>query len=102
MEEIILCSATWYKELPTPAHRPKNIETGMVSCGFGHVHCMHAMIALTGKRSVESEVGKYVHGFLTSKNRFVDRIEGAEIALRRNQIKHLSFSKTKLYSEDLY
>jgi hypothetical protein len=31
------------------------------------------------KGSVTSEVGEYIQGFLTSKNRFVDREEGAKI-----------------------
>ena len=74
-KEYILCSAIWYKELDTPVHRPKNIDKGAVICGLGHGHCISLLVALTGKRSVLPSVGEYVHGFLTSKNRFVDRIE---------------------------
>ena len=47
---------------------------------------------MLGKRTVENgedSVGKYTQGFLTNKNRFVDRKEGAEIALKQNQIKRL-------------
>ena len=38
-------------------------------------------------------------GFLTSKNRYVSREEGAEIALDSGQIKE---KLIKLYSEDIY
>ena len=102
MVEKIICSAIWYKELPTPVHRPINVDKGVVVCGHRHPHCIHTMYSLTGKRSIEPEVGKYVQGFLTNKNRFVDRTEGAEIALESMQIKELGYSSTQLFSEDLY
>jgi hypothetical protein len=102
MIEKIICSAIWYKELPTPVHRPINIDEGCVVCGHRHPHCIHTMYSLTGKRSVEPEVGKYTQGFLTNKNRFVDRTEGAKIALESKQIEKLEYSSTELYSEDLY
>jgi len=98
MEEII-CSANWYKDLPTPAHRPKNIDQGIVFAGLGHVHCLHQMVAMTGLK--QHEVNE-IQGFLTNKNRFVDREEAAKIALAAQQIDHLEYSKTKLFSEDLF
>jgi len=100
MEERIICSAIWYKELPTPVHKPKNINIGIVFCGHRHPHCLHQMVAMTGKR--DAEAGKNIQGFLTNTNRFVDRIEGAQIALACGQIKELNYSSKKLYSEDLY
>ena len=50
----------------------------------------------------DHKAGESIQGFLTSKNRFVDRKEGAKIALEAKQIKELKFSKTDLYSEDIY
>jgi hypothetical protein len=97
--EKILCAAIWYKELPTPLYRPINIDIGSVFCGYSHMHCLHQMYAITGKRSVTSEVGEYIQGFLTDKNRFVDRKEAAKIALDTGQIKK---SLKHLFSEDLY
>ena len=44
-------------------------------------------------------------GFLTSTNRFVDRFEAKDIAMKANQIiKHKSYDHydKRLYSEDLY
>lgn len=55
---------------------------------------------MTGKK--QCEVGEEIQGFLTNKNRFVDREEAAKIALAAQQIDCLQYSKTKLYSEDLY
>jgi len=59
------------------------------------------MVAITGKKSVYSEVGENIQGFLTNTNRFVDREEGAKIALSCGQIKELKYGSI-LYSEDLY
>lgn len=100
MEEEIICSAIWYKELPTPIFRPLNVEDGIVFCGHRHLHCLHQMHAMTGKN--ESQAGERIQGFLTNTNQFVDRKEGAKIALESGQIEKLRFSKTLLFSEDLY
>lgn len=105
MEERILCSAIWYKELPlirtfSANVLPVNCDKGLVFCGYRHPHCMYSMISVTGKRSVETEVGKYIQGFLTSKNRFVDRKEGAKIHIANGG--KLNYSTKELYSEDLY
>jgi len=105
--EQILCAAIWYKELPLVNNdipssllRPQNCETGIVFCGHRHPHCLYQMVAITGK--YQHEAGEEVQGFLTNKNRFVDREEGAKIALACGQIDKLNFSGNKLYSEDLY
>jgi hypothetical protein len=57
------------------------------------------MVGITGLRSVPSESGKEIQGFLTSKNRFVDREEGGRIAFNAGQTDKL---KQTLYSEDIY
>jgi hypothetical protein len=98
--ETIVCSAIHYKNLPTPTYLPANINKGLVVCGLRHVYCLHQVVALTGKR--QAELGPYTEGFLTSENRFVDRKEGAIIALSSGQIKKTTYSKTDLYSEDLF
>ena len=108
MDEKIICSAIWYKELPLikphvlrlRGFSPYNVDVGIVFSGWRHPNCMYQMIAITGLR--QCEAGEEIQGFLTNKNRFVDRIEGAKIALSCGQIKELAYSKVKLYSEDLY
>lgn len=58
---------------------------------------MYQQIAITGLKTFEC--GESVQGFLTNKNRFVDREEGAIIAFDAGQIEK---EKETLYSEDLY
>lgn len=105
LSEKILCSAIWYKDIELKLvieHNvlPKNCDKGVVFCGFRHCHCMYTMCSVTGKRSITSDVGEYVQGFLTNTNRFVDRKEGAKIHC--NNGGKLGFSTNELYSEDLY
>lgn len=111
MNEKILCAAVWYKDIPLalynlPNQNPVNVDHGAVFCGYRHCHCMYTMTAVTGLRSVEfgeDSVGDFEEGFLTSKNRFVDRVEGLEIALREGQVLDLSDVRgDRLHSEDLY
>jgi len=105
--EKILCAAIWYKELPMvrpeilDGFRPRNIETGVVFSGYRHPHCLYQMAALTGLR--QCNAGEEVQGFLTNKNRFVDREEGMQIAIAANQLIEREGQNTHtLYSEDLY
>lgn len=105
-EEYILCAAIWYKDIPLKkiinGVLPKNCDRGLVITGHRHGQCMWVMSSLTGLRSVESgedSVGTYIQGFLTNTNRFVDRKEGAMIAMIAGQVKD---QKITLYSEDLY
>lgn len=105
--EYILCSAVWFKELPLlkpevlepRGYRPYNVDRGIVFSGWRHHNCLFSMVAITGKR--ECEAGESIQGFLTNKNRFVDRFEGAKIALESGQIEKLNYGK-RLYSEDLW
>jgi len=101
----ILCAAIWYKELKTATYLPKNIHTGVVVGGYRHHDIISTVLALTGKRTVlkgKNSVGEYVQGFITSDNRFVDREEGFKIATKADQIIQKLYSRTSLYSEDLY
>lgn len=107
MDERIICSAVWYmdlpllKDMPTNVYLPKNLNKGIVFCGFRHGQCIYSKCAVTGLRDAES--GDHEQGFLTSKNRFVSREEALIIALKQNQIKDMNEIRSdKLYSEDLY
>ncbi len=105
--EYILCAAVWYKDLPMKrpevldnrGFRPYNVDRGVVVSGWRHGNCIYQMVAITGLRSIPAEAGEEVQGFLTSRNRFVDRKEAGEIAFANGQTDEL---KTTLYSEDLY
>lgn len=97
LPEHILCSAIWYQDGKKYAHQPFNIESGVVVCGLRHCNCYGVLAGLVG----ESYDVKLTHnqGFLTSKNRFVDRKEAAEIAFK---IKQITFETKGLFSEDLW
>lgn len=106
-EEYILCAAIWYKDLPTQRLLPKNVDKGIVVCGHRHGHCIDIMRSLGTLRSVTfgpDSVGENEQGFLTSKNRFVERIEAGEIAVRQGQVQSdlLINPLIGLFSEDLY
>ena len=108
MEEKILCAAVWYKELECKypdmskeVYLPKNLDVGVVFAGHRHGQCIYTKCAITGLRDAES--GENEQGFLTSKNRFVSREEGLQIALKQNQVIDLKEIRgDRLFSEDLY
>jgi hypothetical protein len=105
--EYIVCSAIWYKELPTQHHLPKNVDRGVVVCGLRHAFIIDVVMELSELRTVkfgEKSVGENVQGFLTNTNRFVDRIEALNIAISRNQVNEneLGNPRVGLFSEDLY
>lgn len=130
-QEYILCAAIWYKELSLEnfqilrirGMQPFNINEGIVISGWRHGNCIAITKALTGLRTVTlatDGVGEHQQGFLTSKNRFVDRHEAMKIAFETNQVDEsiVYFKKSEpfckgleimqdyiynpLFSEDLY
>lgn len=105
--EYVTCSAIWYKDLPSQTFLPKNVDRGIVVCGHRHSNCIDIMKCLANLRSVKNgseSVGEYEQGFMTSKNRFVNRIEAMEIAINTEQVKeeNLCNPLIGLFSEDLY
>ena len=106
-KEYILCAAVWYKDLPMKkpeileprGFRPFNVDKGVVVSGWRHGNCIYQMVAITGLRSIPAEAGEEVQGFLTNKNRFVDREEGAKIHTANG---HKIDFENRLFSEDLY
>ena len=97
--EYVMCAANYYNDGKNHQFQPYNIDKGFVICGWRHGNCIYQMVAITGLRSIPAEAGEEIQGFLTSKNRFVDRKEAGEIAFANGQTDEL---KTTLYSEDLY
>ena len=95
-KEYILCAAIWYKDLPRLICQPKNIKKGLVVCGYNHNDIIQVVVNIS-KLTTVSYANE--QGFLTSKNRFVDREEAAIIAFEADQTDKLL---TTLYSEDIY
>lgn len=110
--EYILCASTWYKDLELKNEEglrlrgssPYNVDRGIVFSGWRHAQCLYQKMALTGLRDAES--GEFVQGFLTNKNRFVNRKEAYRIAYKANQIigpnKGRKWNCIGLTSEDIY
>ena len=98
-DEYIICAAIWFDDgIDTYVHQPKNIKTGFVVSGRRHHNCFTTIAMLTGPRK-DRKYLKEEQGFLTSKDRFVDRKEAGEIAFKVGQTTDL---RTCLFSEDLY
>jgi hypothetical protein len=85
MKEFILCAAV------------KNNED--IICGYRHSDCYKILRIFVVEELLP---GRDFQGFLTSKKRFVDRVEGLKIALENDQIWHNMEVKEFLTSEDLY
>lgn len=106
--EFIICAAIWFNDGNKYNHQPKNVESGFIVSGRRHHNCFSSVQSigkalgydktLIVKKGIALEE-KEKQGFITNKDRFVDRIEAAQIAYEAKQIdKPLK----KLFSEDLY
>jgi hypothetical protein len=97
MKEYILCASIWYKELETDfiKQKPSNIEKGVVISGWRHGNCV-----VTDYKYTKDN---HIFGFLTSKNRFVDRHEAMRIAVDSGQVseKKLLFNNDSVYCKGL-
>ena len=84
--ETIKHSAIKAGEIIFVGHRHHNIFCTLYECGYE-----------------PEQSQKMPQGFVTSTGRFVDRKEGAQIALAQNQIINRDrFNPNELFSEDLY
>jgi hypothetical protein len=118
-KEFILCAAIWYNTGDKHELQPYNIETGFVVAGRRHCDCYATVKALVGmdevkklkmlnaERTMSLEDHRMHQGFLTSKNRYVDRKEAWKIAKENNQIKYGLEASDRgedsiLISENLY
>ena len=103
--EYITCSAIHFDDGKKHANQPFNIKTGIVACGLRHHNCFYILYMMHQRRFLFwtwydlSYKKKCIQGFLTSKNRFVDRKEATSIAYNAKQV---ATHETKLYSEDLW
>lgn len=103
-KERILCAAIWYKDFEAPYHNVTNIDSGVVLCGYRHAHIIGQLVSVAGKRTCSNKgvvdcSGEFVQGFLTSKNRFIDRKEAHKLFV---ELGGKPDFKDELYSEDLY
>lgn len=92
----ILCAAIHFKTGKKHSYSPKNIEDGIVICGYRHSNIIAIACMIE-----ELNIDEGIQGFLTDENEFVTREEALIIAREANQLKK-NTHPLKLYSEDLY
>jgi hypothetical protein len=95
VKEYILCASVYYDDKKTREGQPENITSGIVISAWRHAQCYQIIYELFGGLFSDNLTA----GFLTNKNRFVDRKEGAEIAFAAGQTQR---DTKRLQSEDLY
>lgn len=70
----------------------------------GHRHCDCISSVMEAGRAIPMQKESQWQGFVTSKNRFVNRYEGydLQIAAEISSVAHGGYRGTRLFSEDLY
>jgi len=110
-QEYIICAANHYNDGKEHVHQPVNVESGYVLTGMRHHNCISTFIvmidALDGKVTredmFEAQGDDAIQGFLTSKNRFLNRKEAGALAISVGQIEKTNYlSGGRLDSSDLY
>ncbi len=113
-KEFIICAAIWLNDSKIHQEQPSNIKEGFVIAGRRHSDCYATLEITMGPLSAYFEAIKRLkpdsfkdhEGFITSKNRYVDREEAYTIALENNQLIHEPIAKKLptpiLISENLY
>ncbi len=96
--EYITCPAIHFDDGKEYGLQPSNIKTGIVLCGWRH-GCIFPQIGGLVKERQELGIYEKEQGFITNRNRFVDRKEAGLIAYSAKQTKELIET---LHSEDLY
>lgn len=102
--EYVLCSAIYFNDGEKYEHQPQNIEAGFVLCGRRHHNIYASVMIINNKEMTALERmteanGKAIQGFLTSKDRFLNREEAGKLAYEMKQISKMTKC---LFSEDLY
>jgi hypothetical protein len=75
-------------------------QDGRIFTGPRHHHIIHYV--RKRRLATRYDLARATQGFVTGNGRFVDREEGARIALAAGQIQRLKFHSTDMFSEDLY
>jgi len=109
--EYVICSAIWFNDGKEHVHQPKNIKTGFIISGRRHHNCyatFHVIGLSLGLEGIAKNqidrVDRDYQGFLTNLNRYVDRSEAYQIALKAGQLLHDMHDKSNpiLTSEDIF
>lgn len=86
--EYVMAAAVWINDGNDAYFCPFNIDKGYVVSGWRHVQCWGSIWAITGKR--QCEFGRkgvnWEDGFLTTKNRFLNRTEALALVIENGQL----------------
>lgn len=82
-------------------------ETEKIFRGHRHNHCFQALNDELSYNYNRQQIDKFckIQGFITSKNRFVERKEAMKIAINAQQGRYygeMKIGRELLFSEDLY
>ena len=94
--EKVLCAAIWFDDGVPQVHQPYNISTGFVLCGWRHGSIIGSQKAMNFMYPEKLKT----YGFLTDKNRFLNRVEAFHLVKETGQC--VPEFNDELYSEDLY
>jgi hypothetical protein len=94
--EYIMCAANWVDDDKEYYFQPYNIPSGIVFCGWRHPCIIQQYRNIYKVGDV-----KEIQGFLTTKNRFLNRKESLEIVKNNGQLKKPLIGGI-LTSEDLW
>ena len=96
LTEYVMCTANHYDDGRDHLYQPFNIDKGFVVCGWRHSSCMSTYMALA-----ESGCSNCTQGFLTTKNRFLNREEATKLVKETGQVER-DLVGSRLTSEDLW
>jgi hypothetical protein len=96
--EYIMCAANWIDDRKHYKHKPFNIDTGLVFSGW-----RHGQINETSNNQFPHWlfVQFTTQGFLTTKNRFLNRKDALELVKKTGQLTKPLIGE-ELTSEDLW
>lgn len=102
-KEYIICAAIYYDDGKHHPHQPKGVLTGVVVCGRRHHNCIGILSMIWESLDYK---GNTIQGFLTNKDRFVNRSVAYTIARDADQLLLGDYQKNDekycLTSEDIY
>jgi hypothetical protein len=85
--EYILCAANHYDDGEKYDHQPRNITQGFVVAGRRHHNCITTFAIMARWKDPEKmQRVPCVQGFLTSKDRFLNRVEARQLAISCGQL----------------
>jgi len=96
--ELVMCAANYHNDGKDYNYKPFNIDKGFVIGGIRHPNCGEIYSAMNPDNPYW---GDCIQGFLTTKNRFLNREEALGLVLSNGQLTKKLLGSV-LTSEDLW